>query len=112
MDFHRDYKLEHEGVEIIETEQGFVTYKMDQQNSCACILELYVAPTARKSGHAQLLIEQVRVLGREAGLNRLITNVDPNDEGAERTRRALEKAGMQKQDTIHVPFEMFQERIS
>ncbi len=111
--YYRQYKLEHEGVQLMESKKGYVVYKFDYENKTACVLEVYVNPRYRAQGHAQFLMGSVRQRAERAGLQRMITTVDPSDSGAPITHRMLIQTGMRKMpEPITVPLDFYLQEIS
>lgn len=106
---HRDYKVEHDGVRLLETKEGFATYKVDDKT--LCYMEVYVTPDQRGKGKAVELTHQVHKIARELGASQVIAMVDPNDVSAKATAGALMSAGMKKVGTVTVEFDMYRSDV-
>ncbi len=113
MNFHRDYKVEHPGVRIIENTSGFVTYRLEPKHNALSIMEIYVRPALRAQGHAQGLFNQVRKIAKEAEVETMTAVVDPTSPSISATKRSLELFGMEPQTSLlYLPMEWYLERIS
>lgn len=109
INLHRDYKVEHDGVRILETSEGFATYKIEDKT--LNFLEIYVVPNKRGKGKAVELTHQVHKIARELGASQVIAMVDPNDINAQASAGALMSAGMKKVGTVTVEFDMYRSDV-
>lgn len=69
------YKQEREGMETIESDKGFITYKI-QGNECF-IDTLYIVPEARMSGFGSQMADQVTEAAKAANCTFLSATVSP-----------------------------------
>lgn len=94
MSLYPDYLKEREGIETLERELGFATYKI-RSHDCY-IIDIYVVPEARKSGLASQMADEIAAIGRSHGLKVLTGSVDTRDKEAVRNEKVLLAYGMRK----------------
>lgn len=88
---YADYIKDREGAEVIDAEHGFVTFKVEN-NECL-LLNIYVAPQARKTGVAGMLVDAVCVRAEQSECNAVLAQVHFNDKNASDTLMAALKLG-------------------
>lgn len=88
------YLKEREGIEVLEKEQGFATYKV-RSHDCY-IIDIYVVPEARKSGLASQMANEIAEIAKANGIKILTGSVDTRDKEALRNEKVLLAYGMRK----------------
>lgn len=89
------YIAEREGMEIVENECGFATYKV--QGAEVYLRDLYVVPSYRTRGVAADLADQVAERAKSKGCTRMIGSVAPQDPNATQNIKVLLAYGMRLQ---------------
>jgi GNAT superfamily N-acetyltransferase len=79
MSLWADYIREREGKEIIETDEGFVTYEISGES--LYLVDMYVRPELRKTGVAKAFAEEITRIAKKQGCKRLLTTVATNAAG-------------------------------
>lgn len=69
------YVQETMGMDIIENDKGFITYKFMENDDCF-VDHLFVHPGFRQGGEGTRLGLQLTALAKEAGCKRLVANVN------------------------------------
>lgn len=92
MSLYPSYLKEREGLEVVETEVGFVTYKLRGKD--CYIQDIYVLPEFRKDGIASQMADRVAEISKESGVRILTGSVDARANGAEVSDRVLVAYGM------------------
>lgn len=92
MDLYAKYIKEREDLELLSTEDAFLTYKIG--DGWAFIQDLYVVPENRKSYVASKLADKVVEIAIERGCTELYGQVDKNANEWERSIKVLEGYGM------------------
>ena len=88
------YKKEREGVEIVETDVSFATYKFVNGGDTVYIIDVYVKPEARRS-HAAIELGNVIVeIAKNRGAKYVLGSVDPLTNGATESIKGLIAWGM------------------
>lgn len=86
------YLKERCGLETLETECGFATYKFRGPD---CYIEdIYVLPEHRKQGAAASMADGIAEIAKAAGIHILTGSVDSRANGAEESRAVLRAYGM------------------
>jgi GNAT superfamily N-acetyltransferase len=75
MSMYGEYIKERLGDEIIETEQGFATYRFINEGKSVYIIDLYVHPDYRDHHTAAALADSIVDIARERGCVELIGTV-------------------------------------
>lgn len=86
------YKFEREGIRTIETEWGFATYLMGEEE--CYIQDIYVIPPARKSGQAIKLADTIAEIAKRNGCKILTGSVDIRSRTATESTKVLLAYGM------------------
>ncbi len=111
--FSVQYKTEKPGVQYLETEKGFVTYRFDKVTNTACVLELYVSPSHRGQGHGKDLMQQVRDEAKAQGMSTFMTTIDPQEDTAESLRSIFTQLELVRHEQpVKLEFELYSQRIS
>ena len=88
------YIAEREDKEIIESKDGFATYKIFENGECY-LQDLYVVPDMRKSGLATEMANKVVEIAKENGCHTLLGSVCVDGNGATRNMKVFLAYGMQ-----------------
>jgi hypothetical protein len=86
-----DYQKEREGIETIETEKGFISYKVEFPN-CE-IIDCYTKRGLRESGIATFLANQVFEICKDAGVVSVFCRTDDQASGVDISKKAIERFG-------------------
>jgi GNAT superfamily N-acetyltransferase len=106
---HAQYKLERQGVKLMETHYGFVSYQ--EADGALCALELFVLPAYRGRGLGKDLMERARDLAEAQGL-KFITVIDPNDQHSPALRKIFSQIGMKYKQQIPLQMELYVKEVS
>lgn len=87
------YILEKTNKSIIETDAGFITYGFPDPKTCY-IEDLFVKPEFRKQHSATDLANEVTVIAKERGCQRLVGSVVPSTKNSTDSIRVLLAFGM------------------
>lgn len=88
MSLYGDYIKEHRGDEIIETKQGFATYRYIDDTT-VYLIDIYVIPDYRKSNAASDMADEVVKAAKLRGCNKLLGTVVPTANNSTVSLRAL-----------------------
>lgn len=94
MSLYAEFIKERENKEIVETENGFATYKIFENGECY-LQDIYVSPEYRQSGLATTMANHICVIAKERGCNKLIGSVCVDDQSATRNMKVFLAYGMQ-----------------
>lgn len=94
MSLYADYIREREGFEVVETEDGFATFKLYENGECY-LRDIYVAPEARETGLATEMADRVCEIARASLCHTLIGSVAIDDKFATRNTKVLLAYGME-----------------
>lgn len=95
MSMYGDYVRERLGDEILESDQGFVTYRYLNEGKTVYVVDLYVAPQFRKSQYGQTLTDAVIKIAKEKGCTEMIGTVSPAATNATYSMKVLIAYGME-----------------
>lgn len=107
---YADYIKERCGDGIVETKEGFATFKYIDKN-IVYIQDIYVTPKKRKSGLASDLANKICDLAIKDGRNILLGSVDEGARGSDVSAKVLEAYGM-KYYKSSGPLHFFAKQIS
>lgn len=93
MSLYADYLKERTTDFILETDEGFATYRYLSENK-VYIIDLYVAPPYRKLGHAAHLADRICALAKSKGCTKLIGTVLISANGSNDSVKVLLAYGM------------------
>ncbi len=93
MSLYADYLKERTEDQILETENGFVTYRFTDEKTCY-IIDIYVVPEFRKQGAASDLSDKVVEIARARGCTALLGSVVPSAKGSTTSLKVLLGYGM------------------
>lgn len=91
MSLYVDYLKEREGIETIESEDGFLTYTMTEEY--LYIVDVYTRPSARNEGVLRGLERQAEKIAKEHGLRFLMGSVALNVNGVAASLKVLHNRG-------------------
>ncbi len=94
MSHYADYIKERTADEILETPDGFATYRYVEAGKTVYIVDLYTVPTSRKEGCATLLGNAVAAIAKEKGCSSMIGTVVPSAKGSTTSLKVLIAYGM------------------
>ena len=93
MSLYGDYIKEREGLDIIESWAGFVTYSLHEPG-VIWIHDMYVLPHLRRRRVASQLADQVVQIGKNRGATKLRAQVDVTTKIASESTAALRGYGL------------------
>ena len=80
MSLHARYLKERAGIDCLETERGYMSYRM---NGKECFIhDTFVLPEYRRAGEAAAMLEQVIAIAREQGATMITCTVCPDANGS------------------------------
>lgn len=94
MSLYADYLRERTNDEIIETDQGFATYRFIDPNT-VYIVDVYIKPEFRKHGAASNISDTIVEVAKKRGCTKLIGTVVPSTKGSTISLKALLGYGME-----------------
>ena len=90
--YYADYIKEREGLDTLETDYGFATYKL--RGTDCYLQDVYIAPGYRKSGKGSDLANQVVAIAKAAGMRTLTSSVCDDANAADISHQVLLAYGM------------------
>lgn len=94
LSLYAQYIKEREDKEVIESDEGFATYKIFSNGECY-LQDLYVIPEKRKSGLAIEMTNKVVEIAKEHGCHTLVGSVCSEDKSATKNMKIFLTYGMQ-----------------
>lgn len=94
MSMYAKYLKEKSHDEILETECGFASFRMINENKSVYIVDLYVEPDARNKKTASKLADEIVKIAKEKGAKELIGTVVPSAKGSTMSLKVLLGYGM------------------
>jgi ribosomal protein S18 acetylase RimI-like enzyme len=91
---YADYLRERTNDQILETPEGFVTYRFLNDGKTVYIIDIYVIPEARKIGHATELADIVISKAKAKGAVEMIGTVVPTAKNSTTSLKVLLGYGM------------------
>ena len=91
MEKYKEYIKEREGLELLESENGFVTYSMNSE--CFYLAEIYVRPHVRGSLEAYKLFKRCVQMAKENGCVSILGSVDDTTIGWENSVNLMTRLG-------------------
>jgi ribosomal protein S18 acetylase RimI-like enzyme len=85
---YAQYLTERTNDAIIETDEGFVTYRFLNDKQCY-IVDIFVKPEHRRSRVASRLADEVTQAARENGCSELVSTVVPSANGSTNSLKAV-----------------------
>lgn len=93
MNLFEQYKKEREGLELIETEKGFIFYRIDFPT---CVInDYFVAKEYRQEGHGYFLANQVFEICKQAGVKSVHCFTDDRANGVALSKFTIENFGFE-----------------
>ncbi len=74
------YIKERRGLDVLESEHGFLTYKMNGEE--CFIADMCIEEDRRTAGHGRVLTSALEALAKDAGCKYISANIDLNAGGA------------------------------
>lgn len=99
MSFYADYLKEKTSDQIIETDQGFATYRYINEGKSVYIVDIYVVPEARKKHVASDIAEKICAMAKDDGCIDLIGTVIPSNKNSSASLDVLRSFGMELQSS-------------
>ena len=93
MSHYADYIKEREGFEIVEGDQGFMSFII-KGDECY-IRDAYVAPEARMIGAGRMFMEEIEKIAKERGCSKISGSVRPSANHSTESMKALLAGGFQ-----------------
>lgn len=93
MSLYADYIREKTNDHILETADGFATYRFPDENT-VYIVDIYVPKEIRKSGVATCLANEIVNLAKLKGCTKLIGSVVPSAKDSDTSLKVLQGYGM------------------
>lgn len=97
LSLYAEYLKERTEDKIIETADGFATYRYINDGKSVYIIDIYVVPELRKTGEASYLAEQVIKEAKTKGCTELIGTVVPSSKSSTTSMKVLLAYGMELQ---------------
>ncbi len=94
---YAQYLAERTSDEILETQEGFATYRYLNDGKTVYIVDIYTVPERRKSGYAAGLADIVAKRAKERGAIEMIGTVMPSAKGSTISMKVLLGYGMELQ---------------
>lgn len=109
MSMHAEYLRERTHDQILETEEGFATYRYIDEKT-VYIIDLYVRPDFRKTNKASLMADSIVLEAKEKGCTKLLGSVVPSTKNSTISLKVLLGYGMSLQSSTN-DFIVFQKEI-
>jgi GNAT superfamily N-acetyltransferase len=93
MSLYADYLKERTDDHILETYQGFATYRFLNEKQCY-IIDIYVAPDYRYAGVASEMADVIAGRAKGKGCTELLGTVNPTAKGSTESLKVLIQYGM------------------
>lgn len=94
MSMYAHYLLERTDDQIMESANGFATYRYLPDGKTVYITDIYVDPDFRKQGHASALADSICSIAKQRGCTALMGSVAPATKGATTSLKVLLGYGM------------------
>lgn len=92
MDLFANYLHEREGVEVLQTPDGFAIYSI--QGSECYLRDIYIQPKARKSGLASIIANKIQDIAKGKGCTVMTGSVSPSANNSTDSIKVLLAYGM------------------
>lgn len=93
MSLYSEYIQEHHGDGIIETEEGFASYRFIGPHQCY-IVDIYIRPKFRKTLLATEIADRITTIAKARGCTELLGSVHPAASGSTASLKVLLSYGM------------------
>lgn len=94
---YASYLNERTNDEILESQDGFATYRFINDGKSVYIIDIFTKPEVRKTGYAAALADIIVKRAKEKGCTELIGTVVPSTKGATTSLKVLLAYGMELQ---------------
>ncbi len=101
LSLYAQYILEKTNDMILETENGWATYRYINDDRSVYILDIYVVPEKRRSGEMSKMANEIAYLAKAKGCTEMIGTITPSTKHSTRSLKALLGYGMQLQSSIN-----------
>lgn len=109
MSLYADYLRERTNDEILESDQGFATYRFTDDKT-VYIVDIYVVPVDRDRGLASDIADSIVGIAKQRGCTRLLGSVVPSTKGSTTSLQVLLGYGM-KLESSGQDFILFSKEI-
>lgn len=99
MSFYADYLRENTRDHIIETKQGFASFRYVDQ--AVYILDIYIVPSFRKKKEASHLADEICKIAKQKGCVKLIGSIVPSNKNSTISLKVLLGYGMKLVSSIN-----------
>lgn len=112
MSLYAEYLKEKTGDEIIETKNGFATFRFTtfKENPAVYIVDIYVLPEIRNLKEASSLANAIVSRAKKDGCKFLLGSVIPSNKGSTSSLKVLLAYGM-TMDSCSIDFILFKKEI-
>lgn len=94
LSLYAQYLMEKTDDQIIETEQGFATYRYLEKEKSVYIIDLYILPEHRKHGAASTISHIIEDAARAKGYTKMLGSVVPSNKDSTTSIKVLLAHGM------------------
>lgn len=94
MSLYSEYLTEKTNDEILETENGFATYRFIQFENIVYIIDIYVRPSHRKTGLASAMADEIAIKAKKRCITKMIGSVVPSAKNSDESIKVLQAYGM------------------
>jgi predicted GNAT family acetyltransferase len=109
MGLYAQYIREKTNDKIIETDIGFATYRYIEDNT-VYIVDVFVMPEFRKTGHGSGLADQVVLEAKSKGYRKLVVSVVPSSKNSTDSLKVILAYGMKLKSSSN-DFIVFEKEI-
>lgn len=93
MSLYADYVQELMGNHVVESPDGFATYRFTDEHT-VYIMDIYIVPSARNRGLSKDVADQIVEIAKKRGCTRLLGSVIPSAKGSTESVKVLLAYGM------------------
>lgn len=94
MSFYADYLKEKTNDLVIETDEGFITYRFLNNNKTVYITDIYIVPACRRKHVASSFANEVVKEAKKVGATELIGSIVPSNKNSTASLHVLLGYGM------------------
>lgn len=94
MSLYADYLKERSDDAILENDFGFVVYRFVEDGKAVYLVDIYIVPQYRKTGHGKGMAGLVAQLAKDVGCTSMIGTVKPSAKGSTISLKVLLAYGM------------------
>lgn len=88
------YLMEKTDYQIVETNEGFATYRYLEDQKAVYIVDIYIVPDLRKKGVASTIADNIVEAARIKGCTKLLGSVVPSNKNSTSSLKVLLAYGM------------------